>query len=232
MSKKIEIYVSIDTGSVEEAKLLIKKFKPELCGIKIGKELFTLGGPQIVKWVQDLGFKVFLDLKFHDIPNTVKRACHAAAELGVSIVNVHALGGIEMMKAGKEGVDSSKSNTKIIAVTILTSHNQKSLYEVGITQTIEEQIIKLAVNSVKSGLDGVVCSALDIKSMKHLLPENFLFVTPGIRLEKIATDDQKRISTPRSAIESGSDILVIGRPITSSKNPEKRLHEIIEGTKH
>ena len=217
MSKKIEIYVSIDTGSVEEAKLLIKKFKPELCGIKIGKELFTLGGPQIVKWVQDLGFKVFLDLKFHDIPNTVKRACHAAAELGVSIVNVHALGGIEMMKAGKEGVDSSKSNTKIIAVTILTSHNQKSLYEVGITQTIEEQIIKLAVNSVKSGLDGVVCSALDIKSMKHLLPENFLFVTPGIRLEKIATDDQKRISTPRSAIESGSDILVIGRPIKSRK---------------
>ena len=229
MSKKIEIYVGIDTGSEEEAKLLIKKFKPNLCGIKIGKELFTIGGPQIVRWVQDLGFKVFLDLKFHDIPNTVNRACYAAAELGVSILNVHALGGIEMMKAAKEGVNSSKSNTKIIAVTILTSHNQKNLHEIGITQSVEEQISKLSINAAKSGLDGIVCSAIDIKSMRHLLPENFLFVTPGIRLEKIATDDQKRISSPQSAIESGSDILIIGRPITSSKNPEERLHDIIEG---
>ena len=232
MTKKIEIYVSIDTESVEEAKLLIKKFKPNLCGIKIGKELFTLGGPQIVKWVQDLGFKVFLDLKFHDIPNTVNRACYAAAELGVSIVNVHALGGMEMMIAAKEGVSSSKGNTKIIAVTILTSHNQKNLQEIGITQSIEEQISKLALTAAKSGLDGIVCSALDIKSIRHLLPENFLFVTPGIRLEKIATDDQKRISSPQGAIESGSDILIIGRPITSSKDPEKRLHDIIEDIKN
>ena len=126
----------------------------------------------------------------------------------------------------------TKSNTKIIAVTILTSHNQENLYEIGITQSIEEQISKLAINAAQSGLDGIVCSAIDIKNMSHLLPENFLFVTPGIRLEKIATDDQKRISSPQSAIEFGSDILIIGRPITTSKNPEERLHDIIEGIKN
>ena len=228
MQKKIEIYVAIDTGSVKEAKLLITKLKPNLCGIKIGKELFTLGGPQIVKWVQDLGFKVFLDLKFHDIPNTVQKACYVSAELGVSILNVHALGGIQMMKAAKDGVNSSKSKAKIIAVTMLTSHDQKSLYEIGINQTMEDQVLRLAMNAAKSDLDGIVCSALDIKNMKQSLPTEFLFVTPGIRLENVKADDQKRISTPKNATESGSNILVIGRPITTSNNPEKKLYEIIE----
>ena len=222
-----KLFIAIDQNDINKAKDLIQKLSPEICGIKIGKELFTVCGPEIIEWSQAKGFKIFLDLKYHDIPNTVEKACYAASEMGISILNVHALGGKDMMLAAKEGVDKSNNNPYLIAVTLLTSMDARALKEIGLTSSVSDQVLNLATNTGQAGLDGIVCSAKDIPIIKNKLPENFLYVTPGIRLNNSAKDDQKRIATPFEAIEMGSNILVIGRPITQAINPEAVIKEII-----
>ena len=222
-----KLFVAIDQNDINSAKKIIEKLTPEICGIKVGKELFTACGPEIIKWIQMKGFKIFLDLKYHDIPSTVKKACFIASEMGVSILNVHALGGNEMMMSAKEGVDKSCNNPYLIAVTLLTSMDSSILKEIGFTSSITDQITTLAINANKANLDGVVCSAEDIEYIKKLLPEKFLYVTPGIRFSGGSQDDQKRITTPIEAIKKGSNILIIGRSITEAKNPEDVLDKIL-----
>ena len=228
MQNNLKLFVAFDFSSLNNAKEFSKKLNPQQCGIKVGKELFTLGGPAIVEWIQSKGFKVFLDLKFHDIPNTVKRACYVASELGVWMLNVHAMGGNDMLIAAKEGVDQSNQKPHLIAVTILTSMNNTNLNEIGITHSVDEEILKLALNVATHKLDGIVCSASDIKNIKYSLPKGFIYVTPGIRPVIDLNDDQKRTITPEDAIKEGSSILVVGRPITESKNPALVLEEIIK----
>ena len=223
-----KLFVAIDQNDINRAKELIQKLPPELCGIKVGKELFTACGPGIIEWIQKKRFSVFLDLKYHDIPNTVEKACLVASKMGVSILNVHALGGKDMMLAAKEGVDKSNNSPYLIAVTLLTSMDSNSLKEIGLTSSISDQILNLAKSASQSKLDGIVCSAKDIKNIKDALPEKFLYVTPGIRLNNRDKDDQKRISTPLGAIKMGSDIIVIGRSITEAKFPEEVLNQIID----
>jgi orotidine-5'-phosphate decarboxylase len=166
-----------------------------------------------------------LDLKFHDIPTTIKKACHAAADLGVSILNVHALGGLKMMEAAREGVNESDNNPFLVAVTILTSHDEDSLRDIGIQGNLQQTINKLAIDAARTKLDGIVCSAQDIPLVKDTLPDNFIFITPGIRLND-EKDDQKRIMTPNDAIKNGASFLVIGRPVTLSDDPVKTLIKI------
>jgi orotidine-5'-phosphate decarboxylase len=222
-----KLFVAIDQNDINSAKELIQKLSPKMCGIKVGKELFTACGPEVIEWSQSKGFKIFLDLKYHDIPNTVGKACFAASRMGVSILNVHALGGKEMMLAAKEGVDKSNNDPSLIAVTLLTSLDEVALKNIGITSSVSDQVLNLAKSASQAGLDGVVCSAKDIANIKNELPEKFLYVTPGIRLSNSTKDDQKRIATPIEAIKMGSNILVVGRPITQAKNPEAVLNEIM-----
>ena len=224
MTKKTDIFVAIDTQSQENAKKLIGQLNNKHCGIKIGKELFTSCGPEIVQWVKGKGFEVFLDLKFHDIPNTVMKACEAASRMNADIINVHTLGGKEMMSAAKNAV--SNQQIKLIGVTLLTSHDKNFMREVGLGGSIDDCVKKLAINAAESGLDGIVCSALDIPNIRKHLPSNFIFITPGIRLGKINNDDQKRAANPVDAVNFGSDILVIGRPITGDLNPQEVLLKV------
>jgi len=232
MMKNIpQLFVAIDQNDKEIAKELIETLPSDKCGIKVGKELFTACGPEIIEWIKMKGFKIFLDLKYHDIPNTVKKACFVASEMGVSILNVHASGGSEMMMAAKEGVDKSKNNPYLIAVTLLTSMDSRILKQIGITSPIDQQISNLAISASNSNLDGVVCSANDIVHIKKFLPEKFLYVTPGIRLAEDSNDDQKRITTPLEAIKKGSNILIVGRTITKAKNPEVVVNNILSQIK-
>ncbi len=219
-----KIIVALDYSNAEQALSFVNKVSPELCKLKVGKELFTTAGPQFVEELVAKGFDVFLDLKFHDIPNTVMKACHAAAELGVWMVNVHALGGHAMMQAAKDGVNHS--STKLIAVTILTSMGQEDLNQIGIQTEISQQVVKLAQLAKQSGLDGVVCSAKEVSLLRQNLSNDFLLVTPGIRPAGSAIGDQKRVMTPNEAINAGSSYLVIGRPITQSGSPVKTLEMI------
>ena len=220
-----KIIVALDYSNEEQALDFVNKVTPELCKLKIGKELFTTAGPRFVERIVEQGFDVFLDLKFHDIPNTVMKACHAAADLGVWMVNVHALGGKTMMQAAKEGV--SHSSTKLIAVTILTSMGQDDLNQIGIQTNVKDQVVNLATLANDSGLDGVVCSAKEVSILREQLGNDFLLVTPGIRPKGNVTSDQKRIMTPGEAMSAGSSYLVIGRPITQSDSPIQTLEEIL-----
>jgi len=224
MKKNTDIYVAIDTDSFNNAKKIINQLDYKYCGVKIGKELFTSCGPEIVIWVKKEGFKVFLDLKFHDIPNTVMKACYAASKLNIDILNVHALGGKNMMLAAKSAVTNNK--TKLIGVTLLTSHEQDFLNEVGLQGSIEDCIKRLAISVAESGLDGIVCAASDIPNIREYLPKDFIFITPGIRFEKFSNDDQKRAASPVEAINFGSNALVIGRPITGASKPKDELLKV------
>ena len=226
MKKDTDIYVAIDTDSFKNAKKIINQLDSKYCGVKIGKELFTTCGPEIVVWVKNEGFKVFLDLKFHDIPNTVMKACCAASKLNIDILNVHALGGKNMMLAAKNEITNNK--TKLIGVTLLTSHDQNFLDEVGLKGSIEDCIKRLAISVAESGLDGIVCAAPDIPNIREYLPEDFIFITPGIRFGKLNNDDQKRAANPIEAQNFGSDALVIGRPITSATNPKDVLLKLYD----
>ena len=228
MNRVPKLFIAIDQNDTNRAKELIQKLPPELCGIKVGKELFTACGPGIIEWIQEKGFNVFLDLKYHDIPNTVEKACFVASKMGVSILNVHALGGKEMMLAAKEGIDKSNNDPYLIAVTLLTSMDSNTLKGIGFTSSINDQILNLAKSANQANLDGIVCSAKDISNIKNILPKKFLYVTPGIRLNNNSKDDQKRITTPLEAIKMGSNIIVIGRSITEAKFPEKILNQIID----
>ena len=223
-----KLFIAIDHSEEKIAKDLIQRLPPETCGIKIGKELFTACGPKIVDWVHSKGFKVFLDLKYHDIPNTVEKACFAAAKMNISILNIHALGGKDMMLSAREGIDKSKNKPYLIAVTILTSMDENALKTIGLKSSIKEQIKNLALSASQAKLDGIVCSAKDILNIKKILPKDFLYVTPGIRLKNKEDNDQKRVMTPSDAIKCGSSILVVGRPVTKSKNPELIVNQIIK----
>jgi orotidine-5'-phosphate decarboxylase len=192
----------------------------------VGKELFTRTGPALVTRFVEKGFSVFLDLKFHDIPNTVKAACRAAADLGVWMTNVHALGGREMLLAAREGIEQATHQPHLIAVTVLTSMNDAALQEIGIQDDAQSEVIRLAGMTKDAGLAGVVCSAREVTALRHLLGNDFLLVTPGIRPADTAAGDQKRVMTPRDAIDAGSSYLVIGRPITQAIDPLEVLNSI------
>lgn len=211
------IIVALDCQDEKEALALAVKLDPTLCRLKVGKELFTATGPQLVEKLLRHGYEIFLDLKFHDIPNTVGRACIAAARLGVWMLNVHALGGAKMLSAARDAIPAGQ--TKLIAVTLLTSMGPRDLFDIGINQTPEQIVQRLALLARNCGLDGVVCSALETQHLRLLIQDNFDLVTPGIRPLDSATDDQQRVMTPRQAIENGSDYLVIGRPITQADDP-------------
>lgn len=227
-----QIIVALDYDNQQEVISLTKQLDPELCRLKIGKELFTACGPDIVKRVQDLGFEVFLDLKFHDIPATVAKACATAANLGIWMLNVHALGGSDMLKAARVAIDESKNSPLLIAVTILTSFDQRQLDEIGVDTQIDEQVLRLAELSNDAGLDGVVCSAREAQIIRAKLNREFLLVTPGIRPAGSQHDDQKRIMTPKMALDNGSNYLVIGRPITQAKNPLDCLQDVFTQISH
>ena len=210
-----------------EALSFVDKIDPKSCRLKVGKEMFTLFGPDFVRQLHSKGFSVFLDLKFHDIPNTCSKAVRAAAELGVWMVNVHASGGERMMTASREILEPYGSDRPLlIGVTVLTSMEKRDLSDVGLELEPREQVIRLAQLTQNCGLDGVVCSAQESTMLKEKLGQKFKLVTPGIRPAGSAASDQKRIMTPTEAIYAGSDYLVIGRPITQTKNPSKVLNEI------
>jgi orotidine-5'-phosphate decarboxylase len=222
-----KIIVALDYAQAAPALALVKRLDPSLCRLKVGKELFTAAGPQLVEKLQKLGFQVFLDLKFHDIPNTTAQACKTAAALGVWMVNVHALGGKRMMEAAREALANVKHRPKLIAVTVLTSMAQEDLHGIGINSSPAHMVTLLAKLVRDSGLDGVVCSALEASSLRQQFEREFCLVTPGIRPANAAADDQSRIMTPRTALEAGSSYLVIGRPITQAPDPLRALHDIL-----
>lgn len=214
-----KVIVALDYADLNEAKELIEKLTPDLCKLKVGKEMFTRFGPAFVNELCKSDFDVFLDLKFHDIPNTVAKACEAAADLGVWMMNVHAQGGLRMMEAAKNALVHKSIDTKLIAVTVLTSMDQKDLNLLGITQNPSQLAQSLAKLTQDAGLDGIVCSAKEAVDMRSSFSNDFILVTPGIRPAGSALDDQRRIMTPTDAINAGSSYLVIGRPITKSDDP-------------
>lgn len=225
----LKLIVALDFDSETTALQLIDQLDSQHCALKVGSELFTLLGPQFVKQLVARNFKVFLDLKFHDIPNTVAKACHSAAELGVWMMNVHASGGIKMMEAAKSALNSyGEDRPLLIAVTILTSFSENDLLTIGITNSLQGHVKNLAKQSMQAGLDGVVCSAHEVELIKQTCSQNFLTVTPGIRLPSDSMDDQSRVMTPAQALHSGSDYLVIGRPITRAVNPSEVVYNIIK----
>ena len=221
-----KVIVALDYANLADANSLVSKLNPNYCHLKVGKELFTSTGPAFIDYLHSKHFKVFLDLKFHDIPTTVKKACEAASQLGVWMINVHASGGSSMLEAALEGINKSNQPPLLIAVTVLTSMNQKMLEEIGVTTTLENQVLRLAKLAETSGLNGIVCSAKDLKFLKNQLHKSFLYVTPGIRMTGDASNDQVRTLTPIEAIKAGSSHLVIGRPITQSANPSEALEKI------
>lgn len=221
-----KIVIALDYAQPQEAINFITQLDPSLCRLKVGKELFTAGGPQLVEALIKQKFDVFLDLKFHDIPTTVSKACEAASRLGVWMLNVHASGGQAMMEAAREGVSRSGHHPILIAVTVLTSMNQTTLNSLGVAGTVEDHVLRLAKLTKTSGLDGVVCSAQEAKLLRDNFGQNFCLVTPGIRPADASLDDQSRVVTPHQALELGSNYLVIGRPITQSKQPLETLQKI------
>lgn len=220
------ILIALDYPDAESALRLVAELDSRRCRLKVGKELFVRGGPALVEALQARGFEVFLDLKFHDIPNTVAQACRAAADLGVWMVNVHALGGRAMMEAAREGLVHSRRAPLLIAVTVLTSHTQESLREVGLDLPPAELVQRLAALAADSGLDGVVCSAREAPALRAARGRDFCLVTPGIRPAGAEAGDQRRIATPAAALADGVDYLVIGRPITQAPNPTVALEAI------
>ncbi|MCU4576560.1 orotidine-5'-phosphate decarboxylase [Acinetobacter courvalinii] len=223
----MSIIVALDAKSQYDALTIVDQLDPSLCRVKVGKELFTHEGPSIVKNLQDKGFDVFLDLKFHDIPNTTAQAVCAAADLGVWMVNVHASGGRKMMETCVERLKAGNYQTQLIAVTVLTSMGREDLRDIGLDIEPVEQVKRLAKLTQESGLDGVVCSAQEAKILRDLLGRQFALVTPGIRPEGSNADDQKRIVTPKQAMLDGSTHLVIGRPITKAEKPTEMLKSIL-----
>ena len=220
------IIVALDFNEAKIALSLVDSLDPKLCRLKIGKELYTACGPGLLKQIQDRGFEVFLDLKFHDIPNTVAKAVNVAGNMGVWMLNVHASGGQAMMEAAREALlKFGSQRPKLIAVTVLTSLAQVDLNQVGIDCSPEEQVSKLAFLTRDAGLDGVVCSAAETRMLRVQLPKEFCLVTPGIRRATDAVGDQKRVLGPADAVRNGSNYLVVGRPITQADSPNEALLE-------
>jgi orotidine-5'-phosphate decarboxylase len=220
------IIVALDFPTPDSALELAQHLSPELCRVKVGKELFTRGGPALVEKLQARGFDVFLDLKYHDIPNTVAGAVKAAADLGVWMVNVHASGGRRMMEAAREATEQVSHPPLLIAVTVLTSMSAEDLHELGYNQSPQERVVQLARLAAGSGLDGVVCSAQEAPVLRKEMSDGFKLVTPGIRLPGDSADDQRRVVTPVDALSAGSDFLVIGRSITGAEEPLEALQQV------
>jgi len=211
------IIVALDFPDDKSALQLAHRLDPQLCRLKVGKELFTATGPHLIEQLMTKGFDVFLDLKFHDIPNTVAKACQAAAHLNVWMVNVHALGGRKMLQTARKAI--TPGTTKLIAVTLLTSMDQDDLADIGLAGQPAQIVDRLARLAFECELDGVVCSALETAQLRQQFGSEFCLVTPGIRMPDNNTDDQRRVTTPQQAIRNGANYLVIGRPITQANDP-------------
>lgn len=224
--KQHKIIVALDFPDAASALALVDRLDPALCRLKVGKELFTVAGPDLVRALVARGYEVFLDLKFHDIPNTVAAACRAAAGLGVWMMNVHAAGGRRMMQAAREALAELPQRPLLIGVTVLTSMSAEDLAETGIAAEPADQVMRLASLTQACGLDGVVCSAQEAALLRQRLGEDFRLVTPGIRPAGSEAGDQRRVMTPTQAIAAGATDLVIGRPITAAADPVKVLQSI------
>ncbi|WP_193353197.1 orotidine-5'-phosphate decarboxylase [Candidatus Regiella insecticola] len=221
------IIVALDYADINDALAFVDRISPQDCRLKVGKEMFTSQGPQWITKLQDRGFDIFLDVKFHDIPHTTAQAVKAAADLGVWMVNVHAVGGEKMLVAAKEALSNfGKKAPLLIAVTVLTSMDEDDLSAVGIDDCVNDQVERLAKLSRNCGLDGVVCSGREAAHLKNCCGTAFKLVTPGIRPVGSVVGDQQRVMTPKQALDAGADFLVIGRPITESKEPAKALKAI------
>ena len=220
------VIVALDFPAAEPALALTARLSPELCRLKVGKELFTRCGPALVTDLQDRGFEVFLDLKFHDIPNTVAAAVRAAADLGVWMVNVHAGGGRRMMEAAAVALQSYAQPPLLIGVTVLTSMSDEDLREMGYTESAQQRVLRLAALTRDSGLDGVVCSAMEAPDLRAQCGSDFSLVTPGIRLAGDDAGDQRRVLTPADAVANGADYLVIGRSVTGAPDPLAALQRV------
>ena len=225
------VIVALDFANPMHALALADRLDPRSCALKVGKEMFVVAGPEPVRWMVQRGFNVFLDLKFHDIPNTVAQACAAATQLGVWMLNVHAAGGRAMLTAARKSVDTTAATRGgktplLIAVTVLTSLADGDLREQGLTDSAAAHAVKLARMTADCGLDGVVCSAVEAPAMRAALGATFKLVTPGIRPAGSARDDQARIITPEAAVAGGADYLVVGRPITQATDPVAALAAI------
>ncbi len=228
MTTDSPIIVALDFKRANDALALVQRLDPSECRLKVGFELFVAQGPGFIERLQQLGFEVFLDLKFHDIPNTVAAACRVAADLGVWMVNVHASGGQRMMAAAREALDQTRGKRPIlIAVTVLTSLERQDLEPIGWNREPEEQVLRLAKLAHAAGVEGVVCSAQEAARLRKQEGEEFLLVTPGIRMTLAQSDDQRRILTPKAAMAAGSNYLVVGRPITRASDPSKTINEIL-----
>ena len=228
MTDNPRLIVVLDFSSSHQVFSLVDQLDPLQCALKIGKELFTSQGPAIVKAMMQRGFRVFLDLKFYDIPNTVAKACQVAADMGVWMLSLHAQGGENMLRAAKEAVVSYEENKPLlIAVTVLTSFSHEQWRELGWQGDLPSAILHFAKLAQQVGLPGIVCSAVDVPLLRQALGDELLFVTPGIRCSTDDKQDQQRVATPRDAIQAGSDYLVIGRSITTSTQPEKVVQQIL-----
>ena len=233
MNPKDRLIVAIDVDTEEKAIKLIDKLKSEVRFFKIGFELFSSCGPGTVKIIKEKDCDIFLDLKFHDIPNTVAKAASSVTKLGVYMLNVHALGGYDMMKLTSETVTAEAKRLgierpKVIAVTVLTSMDENALKKVGVDDNIKKEVLRLASLAKAAGLDGVVASPSEAKLIRESLGKDFLIVTPGVRPALAASHDQKRIATPEEAIKDGADFIVVGRPITEAQNPAEAARAILE----
>jgi len=225
-----KVIIALDVSSSEEALHLFKQLR-ELAGMfKVGSQLFMSAGPSIVREIIDEGGSVFLDLKFHDIPNTVTQAAVEAAEFGVSMMTVHASGGRAMMEAvAKELADKfGDQKPRVMAVTVLTSLDTRALFEMGWEQPVDQQVERLALLAQDSGIDGVVCSPREIQLVRKVVKPAFKIVTPGVRLPDQSLNDQQRIATPREALSSGADYIVVGRPVTGERDPRAALQRLLE----
>ena len=233
MPESDKLIVALDFSSLSEAEKVVKKISPIVKIFKVGKELFTSAGPEAVRMVQSHKCRVFLDLKFHDIPSTVGSACEAATRLGVFMMNVHAAGGKTMMYSAvqsvhKAALEKKSPAPKILGVTVLTSLTDRDLKEVGVSKKVKQQVQDLAVLSQLCGLDGVVASGQEIKLIRALAGKNFLIVTPGVRPVWAPHGDQKRVMTPKEAVKEGADYIVVGRPITQHPQPLVAAEKILE----
>jgi orotidine-5'-phosphate decarboxylase len=221
------IIVALDYAEQQAALALVEQLDPQLCRLKIGKEMFTHFGPPLVTRLVKQGFSVFLDLKFHDIPNTVANACLAAADLGVWMINVHAQGGRRMLEAARAALDKRQHESPLlVGLTLLTSLDEQDVREIGWAGDMNSIVARLANLCQQAGLDGVVCSAREVTLLRRSCGETFCLVTPGIRLDQTTNDDQKRTMTPIEAITAGANYLVIGRPITQAQHPLQVLQQI------
>lgn len=233
MKDRGKLIVALDVDTKEKAVFLVKKLREDVGIFKIGSELFTSCGPDVIKEVKSNGCEVFLDLKFHDIPNTVARSAIAAVRSGALIFNVHALGGADMMKKAAEAVAKEAralkiEKPKIIAVTVLTSMDENNLKKIGIDDNMENQVLRLAKLARESGMDGVVASPSETGLIRKSIGKDFLIVTPGVRPSWAAVNDQKRIAAPKEAIENGADFIVVGRPITEAADPVSAAKKVLE----